>query len=419
MSERRRRIWMERWGTVLLALLAGACAAREGGGHGPGPADPIEGRSSIALELLGSVDAAPGTRGFDLALDWVTDRAGVSYVLEYPSARIRAIAPDGEPLRTLERHTTGPRAASEALALALLPDSTLGLLLPSPATLIKLDRRGNPVGRAPIQSGDAHPGVTTIVRRAIGAGGILVLGGTDSRLDSLRGQVRTHFVRRYGVGGEILATYLSREAVVDMRQRHFDEREALAPFTLSFAVGPDGRVYIAPERDALRIEVFSPEGVSERVIEKDFAARPRTAADSSLITILFDAWAEEVPAGIHYTFAASEPAIEQMQVDGQGRLWVLSSRGRDDLAPGEMARYELFAPDGRPLPSLTVRGPASATERLADAGLLLLPDGRIAALGQEVSRRWLRQGGRLGWLTSRGMGLPASASRALLCRIGD
>jgi len=401
-----------------------APAARARGAEAPG-------RGNILFSPLWTVEADPAAAGFDLLLDWVADRAGRNYLLEYPSGRVQVLSPRGERLRALERHTLGARPASGAIALALLPDSTLGLLLPSPAELIKIDRRGNPIGRASLSAAPGIPGATTTVRRAACAGGVLVLGGVDTRTDEARGQVRTHFVRRYGAGGEILATYAARETAIDMSRRRFSESEAIAPFTLSFAVGPDGRVFVAPDRDAYRIEVYTPEGDLDRVIEREIKPTARGTADSARVVALFEDWLRDAPAGIRYDLEPTAPVVAGMQVDSRGRLWVRRSgipgegAGGGDVGPrtephaataagggnagpgpatgagpgaatgagpGEArAVYDLFDPDGRFRETIA---PATPEGSPVEGDLVFLGGDRAASLARSAALLWLRLGGR-------------------------
>jgi hypothetical protein len=397
---------------LLLSIAAGCSQVATTGRAGEANA-PLKSRGHAEILPLASIAPAPGETGFDLAMACAQDRAGDLYLLEYPSSRVRVFSPDGDSLRTFWRHRSGSRAAWDALAFAILPDSSLGVITATPALIIRFDRRGNLTGRAPVGSACTEPGTAVMIRKALCRGGTLVLGGIEAHPTDQQ-QARTHFVRRYGSLGEILATYATRETVLDMTTRHTSETEAFAPLTTSFAVGPDGRVYVAPERNAYRIEVYSPEGALEHVIERDFVPWARTAADSARVKCLFEGWVRDAPLILTYDLEPTEPAILALEVDDQGRLWVRHSRSaHDPERPGRLA-FDLFDREGRFTKVIDVACDA-------DDGLHFLGDGRAVVVRNEAGAEFVRAGGRLGWLAQAEIASAASLSpeRALLCRLRE
>ena len=56
----------------------------------------------------------------------------------------------------------------------------------------------------------------------------------------------------------------------------FNEAEQLDIALRRMTIGRDGRVYIAPDREAYRIDVFAPGGGLDRVIEREYAEHRRT-----------------------------------------------------------------------------------------------------------------------------------------------
>jgi hypothetical protein len=391
-----------------MALFAVACAP---GPSSSGTVAPVRGRAR--LEALAPIAATTGERGFDLAVAIAQDRAGDLYVLEFPSSRVRVLSGDGDSLRTLARHTAGMREIYNALAMAFLPDSTLGLITPSPSEIVKLDRLGNMVGRAPIATVAADQGANIMVRKALCGGGNFVLGGIEARPADQK-QARTHFVRRYGATGEVLGTYVERETVIDMASRHITEAETFASFTESFTVGPDGRVYVAPQRDAYRIEVYAPEGALERVIERAFTPATRSRADSARVRCLYDGWVRETPVAISYEIEPTEPAIVALEVDGRGRLWVRHSRGTDDPPAAGRVAWDVFDPAGRLVEVVDVA--CDDTD-----GLRFLSGDRALLVRNEAGAEFVRAGGRLGWLAQADIpgSLTTSLVRATLCRVRE
>jgi hypothetical protein len=407
--------------TAGIALLAVACApgppsrgasdASRGGPSDARAVSPERGRAR--LETVASIAATPGERGFDLAVAIAQDQAGDLYVLEYPSSRVRVLSGDGDSLRALARHTTGMREVGDALALAFLPDSTLGLFTPAPSQIVKLDRFGNIVGRARIAALAAAQGATVVIRKALCRGDNLVLGGTEARPADQK-QARTHFVRRYGATGEILATYAAHETIIDMTSRHITEAEAFAPLATSFTVGRDGRVYVAPQRDAYRIEVYTLEGALERVIERAFTPAARTHADSARVRCLYDGWARETPIEISYELEPTEPAILALEIDARGRLWVRHSRGALDPQTAGSVAYDIFDREGCLVEVIDVA--CDETD-----GLHFLGGDRVMLVRNEAGAEFVRAGGRLGWLTQAEIAGAAASSfeRAIIGRVRE
>jgi hypothetical protein len=125
--------------------------------------------------------------------------------------------------------------------------------------------------------------------------------------------------------------------------------------------------------DRYAVEVFDPDGTLDRVIELEFENRDRTDDEMRRVRALFEASRRNTPYEVTYELEPKPPAIAGLHVDGDGCLWVASSRAAEDRPEGVMLTYDVFDPDGRFKEKVAI-----ACEGDPDLdGLEFLPDGRV------------------------------------------
>jgi hypothetical protein len=134
----------------------------------------------------------------------------------------------------------------------------------------------------------------------------------------------------------------------------FDEKEMGAMY---WRCGADGRIYVSDDFDAYRIVVYSPSGAVERVIERDYQHRKRSAEEM-----------EENKPRIRFRGRGGHnqsPETKASETDrdilamfprADGTLWVVSSRGGLDAGDGAIATFDVFDAAGRFERQVTVMG---------------------------------------------------------------
>jgi len=138
-------------------------------------------------------------------------------------------------------------------------------------------------------------------------------------------------------------------------------------------IGPDGRLYFAPDRNNYRIKVFSNSGLQLHTIERKFKSRKRNASELEYFQGLYSpsSGGSHGP-GLPAEVSEITPDIEALHIGTGGNLWVQHSRSYYDQPAGIMLTYDVFGPDGRWLSQKSV---ACAGNGLRDR-LVPLADGR-------------------------------------------
>jgi hypothetical protein len=142
------------------------------------------------------------------------------------------------------------------------------------------------------------------------------------------------------------------------------------------AVGPDGRVYAAADRDAYRIDVFAPDGARERTVARPFEPWRRDADEKARVLARLEDDVRNVDMAKEFVVADCDPVLEYLRVDDAGCLWVQHARSWRDQPPGVLVTMDVFAPDGRLARQVRFAGPGNAR----DDTVWLLPDGRVAVV---------------------------------------
>jgi hypothetical protein len=365
----------------LLALITAANAAADPVRvHGTQPQMPPR---TVLLEEIWRVGGEDSEFIFGMVIGSVADADGNVYLLDHQLCQVEVFAPDGVHVRTLSRQGEGPGEVRAPIAMTLMSDGTLGLVELFPGKIEKLTLTGEPAGSITFLSGEGvQTGFIVSVNCQNRANVLLLAGMRGTPTDA--GQKRSHYVARYAESGEELVRYKTAETVLTFNPPTFVEDELLPAFWFGHAVGPDGRVYLAPSRDHYTIEVYLPDGTLERIIEREFENWPRTDRDRHRMQAMVNAWYSNVPTEVECKFAKHEPAISELFVAGDGILWVQHSRSGRNQPDGILLEYDTFDSEGRYLQRVAVAGEGDA----AYDGLRFLDNGVVLLIRGYVLARW-------------------------------
>ncbi len=311
--------------------------------------DPAEGTQRLTLQELWRVGGEDDEENiFGLITQVRADAAGNIYLLDTQLAHVEVYSPTGEHLRTLSREGEGPGEVRLPIDLALLPQGRVALLQSFPGKLVVLEGDDTPVGTITPRFADEQRGGLISLTDVLAGGDRLVLGGIRLTLGD-NAQVRTSFIAAGDTSGVLTTVFLEQENTLDFSHLVIDEEALYFPLYRHLAVGPDGRVYLPPERNRYRIDVYNPDGTLERIIERDVAPWRRDEEQRRRIEEQLDAQLRNVPPQMQVTSRLSdyEPMINSLQFDDQGLLWVLAAPGINDHPDDVMAIYDVFEPDGR------------------------------------------------------------------------
>jgi hypothetical protein len=344
--------------------------------------DPLHPPRTVHLEEVWRAGDEDGDIIFGQVIEALSDEDGNVYLLDAQLCQVDVFSPEGDHLRVLSREGDGPGETRNPRGMTIMPDGSLGIMELFPGRFVTLSLDGEPRGIVRV-GGDNGP--ETGFTASVGCeyrGGTLLLAGQHS-VPSDAGQDRVQYLARLSDNGEELARYCEAHTTLDFQKAHFVERELLPAFYFAHAVGPDGRVYVAQERNEYAVSVYLPDGTLDRVIERDFENWKRDALDMRRMNALFDTWARDIPFPSTREIDSYERAIMSLHVGEGDTLWVQHSRSGRNQPRGILLTYDLFGPEGRYLQQVSV---ACEGDPAFD-GLELLPDGRVLLIKGYVLAR--------------------------------
>lgn len=286
---------------ALATALAGSATAEivdEGGiPHVRNGAEPRDGTETLQVEELWRVGGLDDEENiFGLITRVLVDDADNTYLLDTQLMQVQVFTPDGVFSHTLSREGEGPGEVRFPIDMLFMPDGTLGLVQAFPGQIVCIDLEDNPVETFKPGGGDPTQGGFLSLSDAQSAGGRLVLGGVESTINQEEGfQVRDHFIRSYTLDGTLEHTFLHDPKKYVFANLDIVEVEQYFPQFGKWALAEDGRVYVAADRDAYRIDVYGPDGTLERVIERESEPWTRTDEQLAYVDAIFEAQLSRVP----------------------------------------------------------------------------------------------------------------------------
>lgn len=298
----------------------------------------------------------------------VVDGKGHLLVLDAQMAQVLEISPTGEFLRTLGRAGQGPGEMERPNTLFLVGDDRLGLVQIFPGRIVLLTRDGRPAGSVDAQ------GANPMLYRVAWVGDGYVAVERRTEYDADLSKARSHTVlARYGPDGERRCSYLESEFVESQDPPVMDEKAGWFPYR-AWDVAADGSVLVASARDAYRIEWYEPDGSLRRVLTRPFEPHRRTAAERDKVKRSMRMWRGGAEIELKKIIMDTEPAIEEIRVHTDGRIWVRTCYGDRDLPDGILRRYDVFDATGRLEAEVRLAWQVNRDRDYFD----LLTDGRVA-----------------------------------------
>ncbi len=383
---------------LLLAVAGPALAGQETTVDGVlhvSSAEPREPLQTWRLEEAWRVGGEDDEVLFGVVAGVQVDEEGNLYLLDSQLSEIKVYSPDGEFLRMLSREGEGPGETRNPNGLVLLPDGNLAMTQAFPGKVTVIDREGNPAGGFTIGSSDPTQGGFSILQGVRCGGDNLVFGlEMAQRGEDQQSQRRVSSVTAFGLDGSRGTTYTETAWTLEFQNLVIDDTEHMGFGARRFAVGPDGRVYTAPERDRYLIEVYAPDGKLDRVIERPCTPRKRTDEETALLRSFFEAAVRNVPIPVTINLGETEPVINWflsgLQLDAAGDLWVMTDPGTQDQPEGVMQTFDVFDPQGHLERQVAIACPGDPDQ---DALFFAGPDRLILVTGFVDAVRSLIGGG--------------------------
>ncbi len=326
---------------VVLGLLVAVATAeppRITGRHAPPPTI----RTIQPRELWRVTDGSEEAGGIlGQIKDVAVDAAGHTYLLDASFTTVRVYDATGRFQGTLGREGEGPGEFNRPRSCMALADGRVGVAQFLPARIVTLGRDGNPGPELVAPTADA---IEVLESVQAAAGGVylctqcMIMGGGAPR----------SIIRLRSIGLDGCQQALFKEATQAVGKNGVFTSTASdgSDFSTCWAAGVDGRVFVAERPDAYRIEVFTPDGTLERVIELDYERVRRTDEE-------MEALAGQVPGASgrgKSRRSGIDPVlrdISALHARPDGLLWVASSRGERDRPAGTVGAFDVFDREGR------------------------------------------------------------------------
>ena len=344
------------------------------------PDTPANGRLVMELEEQWRVGGPDDEENFFGLITWAeTGPDGLVYVMDVQLCQVLVYDGEGRLVKTLFREGDGPGEVRRPRDLVLLPDGTIGVVVEFPGKVIRVNPEGDPAPEIVPGTGDATAGGFMALTAAEHRGGTFMLAGVSIAAgENQATQKRTMFLSLVGDDGIVKKRFLESYATWDFTNFTYDEAVNLPSFYWANAVGPDGRIYAAPDRNAYRINVYSPDGSLEKIIERDYAHWNRTSEERAWMETLLNGAFRNVPVETKLKICDTESDISWLnrgiQVTENGELWILPSRGTRAQPDGVAATFDVFDTAGRFDRQVQVICPEANGAR---DGFVLLGDDRV------------------------------------------
>ena len=306
------------------------------------PAEP----PSIETWNLREVWRLDNDQNEELPLMGVINQAAVDgdghvLLLDSQLGHVLEISPEGEFLGTLSRMGQGPGELERPNTLYLTDDGMLGLVQVFPGKVVLVNRDDTPGGSFTAQG--ENPMFFWVKERA----GNLVIRGQNMDMGEGDGTgTNFNFIGRYSREGEPLQVYLEAAVVRNYDPPVINEKGSWFP-NRAWTLAPDGSVLIATDRDEYRIDWLEPNGEIRRVITRKFQPYVRTKEERQEVLDRMRMWGPDGEVKPRKTILDTDPAIDQIQVLADGRIWVRSCYAERDLPEDIHCRYDVYDSEGQ------------------------------------------------------------------------
>lgn len=301
---------------------------------------------------------------------------GQVLVLDSRLSEVKVLGADGELVRTLGREGDGPGEVRRPGDMFIAGDGAVCMLQGFPGRVVKVKADGTPAGEAKYGTGQPGAGQFAVMLRGLPHPGGMVLAGITMSFGSSSVSDQEYFLSLCGPDGTRQKQLLAKQSRVDYADFVLDELGL--DFVWQRLAGlPDGRLYVAPERNEYRVTVYGPDGRTVREITRAYQSPPRDATQKEQARRILEAIGANYPTRPkRLTVEPTAPAVAGIWVTDDGRIWVQTGDEQPGRPKGTWCMLDVFAPDGTFEQQVALPG---AHDQQQDA-LFVLRDGRLVVV---------------------------------------
>ena len=274
---------------------------------------------------------------FGQVSDLIVDNDGRLYVADIQARQVSVFSSAGEFLRTLGREGEGPGEFREPRGFVLLPDGLVGVVREQPPAILRFRAsNGEFVDNLYLEADSTHP----YQRLAkVGCRGKTLVALCSDVREATDGIDVTARLLRFDQAGKFLGECDSNSA-----QIRFAEPVTREKFDMGWRVGLDERVFVNPGLE-YRIDVRGPDCRVEQTIAPKYQRLKRTSAETDSVRAYYQRVGNIGNRELELFEYVRD--ISWFDVDHDGRLWVLSSRGRRDCPADSLGLFDVYDRHGR------------------------------------------------------------------------
>ncbi|MFH1145194.1 MAG: hypothetical protein V1774_11675 [Candidatus Eisenbacteria bacterium] len=376
----------------LLLLWSGSAAQAQLGGAPPRVANPAlapGGLRQVALEERWRLGGESEGVFFGVIGQVLADREGNLYLLDSQLNQVHVFGPDGTLLRTLAGEGDGPGEIRGAGDMFLLPGDRIALLQSFPGKAVYLDLKGIPAGGFSFGGSDPSQGSFGVLVAGRGQGPHLAVAGIRMSFAGQGLSDQEYFLSGIDEQGAEKVRYFTKSHQINYSDFVASEDGFDFVWSGRWDMARDGRIFGAPEREAYRIEVRQPDGVLERIIERECAPYQRNAAEKAEARLLIQALARNYPTQARdIVILDTEPTITAMHCRANGELWVRTTQGDSERPAGALTVIDVFDSAGKLRRQIALLAPGDPRQ---DA-VYFVGDDRVIVVTQALSSFRAMQG---------------------------
>jgi len=292
----------------------------------------------------------------------LTDDDGHIYLMDSQLCEVLVYSADGEYLRTLSREGEGPGEVRTPNDMFLHPDGSIGLVQMFPGKIVKVNLDGTPAGNLSFGTGDVSQGQFSVLLQGLSRAGTFVLSGIKMSFSQDGSNKQTYFLSRCDDEAKEQVCYFSKENSINYGD--FVLTESGLDFVWGrCALGPEGRLYVVPERNEYEIHIYTADGSLERVIEREYESLVRNDEQTERARQVLEGVGRNYPAPPRsIETEKTEIDITAIRVASDGEIWVRTSRGDNNAPSGMMTVFDVFDSEGHFVKQAALECPGDSQE---------------------------------------------------------